>query len=97
MLVQLEIALVIKMEKKVNVRQALVSFNSIRERGVYKDGTYALDGIRAAVGFDGYTVSLSNDHVSLDIFFHNKFSLQYTNRRELELFMDKICRMATRA
>ncbi len=79
-----------KMEEKINIKRALEAFNIIREQGFKKDGHTIMNGVRASVGFDGYTISLGNDYVNLDIFFHNKFSISYTNRRERDLFLTKL-------
>ena len=78
------------MDEKIKIKHALEAFHIIYERGVKKDNHMVMNGIRATLGFDGYTISLSNDYVNLDIFFHNKFSLTYTNRKELEVFMAKL-------
>ncbi len=78
------------MQEKVNVRQALRVFNTIYEQGNKIDDVFVMDGIRASTGFDGYTVTLFNDFVQLDIFFHNKFSLTYSNKKERDQFMEKL-------
>lgn len=78
------------MQEPVDVRKALEAFNIIREQGVKKDAHHQMNGIKVEVGFDGYTVSLYNDYARLDIFFHNKFSFNYTNGKEGEAFLDKL-------
>lgn len=78
------------MNEKVNVRQALRVFDLITRNGKRQGGEYLLNGLSASSGFDGYTVTLRNNYVTLDIFFHNKFSFQFSNKKEKMLFMDKL-------
>ena len=78
------------MDEKINIRQALEAFHIIYEQGVKKDDYTLMNGIRAQMGFDGYTLSLSNDYVSLELLFHNRFSLSYSSRSELAQFIDRL-------
>jgi hypothetical protein len=39
--------------------------------------------------FDGYTISLSDAQVRLDIFFHNKYKFDYPNHEALENFLTR--------
>ena len=78
------------MNEKIDVRQALRVFDIITRHGKQEAGEYLLNGLKANSGFDGYTVTLRNDYVTLDIFFHNKFSFQFSNRKEKGLFMEKL-------
>jgi len=78
------------MQQHVSVKEALRAFQVIRDQGTKVDEGYALNGITAATDFDGYNVTLSNDQVTLSIHFHNTFDIEYTNKKELSLFIEKI-------
>ena len=78
------------MQEKLNVRQVLRVFNAIREHGEKRGSKYYLDGIVASTSYDEYTLTLSNEYVTLEVFFHNKFALQCSSRRQRVLFLDKL-------
>ncbi len=78
------------MDQTVNIRKALRVFHSILDKGERHGNEYHLNGLRAESDFDGYTASLRNDYVSLDIFFHNKFAFHYSNSKEKDRFLEKI-------
>lgn len=78
------------MHEKIDVRRALQVFHYIREHGQKDEGVYRYNGLNAESDFDGYTVSLYNDYARLDILFHNRFTLDYSNEKELEQFCEKI-------
>lgn len=82
------------MAEKVDVRLALKVFELIRTEGEKIDSGYRFKGLTADTDFDGYTASIFNDFVRLDIFFHNKFALNSINKKEEMLFLDKIEQMA---
>lgn len=81
------------MDSKIKVRQALRVFNRIVSEGQKKGASYQMNGINAETGFDGYTVSLFNDYVRLDIFFHNKHRFEFTNAKERDGFLDTLARL----
>jgi hypothetical protein len=78
------------MSEKVNIKKALHAFNRIITEGYRNGDEYSLNGLTAYTDFDGYTITIRNDYVRLDIFFHNKFSFDYTNSKERMLFLEKI-------
>ena len=78
------------MNKEVDVRKALRVFQKITEEGVKSGDHYTMNGLKALTDFDGYTATICNDYVTLDIFFHNKFSFNYTNAKERETFLEKL-------
>ncbi len=47
-------------------------------------------GLTASQDFDGYTIILKDDYVSVTVFFHNKFSLDYTRSAALQGFLEKL-------
>ncbi|MGK0441419.1 MAG: hypothetical protein ACJA0N_001217 [Pseudohongiellaceae bacterium] len=82
---------VIKMDK-LDIRVALSVFDKVLSLGVRNNDTYSLDGLDATPSFDGYTVTLSDNKVSLHIQFHNKFNLEYDSTKSLNEFMTKLDR-----
>ena len=78
------------MDKKFDLLQALRVFNKVTQWGDKEDEDHVLHGLRANAGFDGYTVTLKDDYVSLTVYFHNKFNLDYSDRKALELFLTKM-------
>ena len=78
------------MEKNVNVRQALRVFQKVLDLGTTKGETTTYKQLNATSGYDGYTIILSDECVSLTIFFHNKFALDYTSKRALYAFLGKL-------
>lgn len=78
------------MDEKINIKKALLAFNTIVNQG-HRDGhKYVLNGLTAYTGFDGYDVTIYNDYVRLDIFFHNKISFRYSSNKEKMLFLEKL-------
>ncbi|MFT7687326.1 MAG: hypothetical protein ACI9FB_002678 [Candidatus Azotimanducaceae bacterium] len=75
---------------KINIKTALRAFNRIREKGVERANEHHLNGISAGSDFDGYTITLHNDYVTLRIFFHNKFKLDFVNKRHRDAFIERI-------
>jgi hypothetical protein len=78
------------MNEKVNIKKTLRAFNRITTEGQRNGNEYTLNGLTAHTDFDGYTITIRNDYVRLDIFFHNKFSFDYTSGKERMLFLEKI-------
>ena len=78
------------MNEKVNIKSALRVFNTIITNGRHSGDEYVLNGLTAHTDFDGYTVTIRNDYVRLDILFHNKISFTYSNTKEKTLFLEKI-------
>jgi hypothetical protein len=75
---------------KVNIKTALRAFDRIREEGVERAGEYHLNGVAAGSDFDGYTITLHDDYVTLQIYFHNKFKLDFVNNRHLNTFIERV-------
>lgn len=78
------------MNDKLNIKKALRVFDKVLTQGKRIEDRYQLNGITAYTDFDGYTATLCNDYVRLDIFFHNKINFSYSNDREREIFLEKI-------
>lgn len=78
------------MSEKVNIKSALRVFERITREGKKDGDGYYLSGLKAYTDFDGYTVTIENDYVRLDIYFHNKISFTFSNMRERDAFLEKI-------
>lgn len=75
---------------EVNVKKTLAVFNAITSLGQREGNQYQYNGLTAFSDHDGYNITIKNDHVELTIFFHNKFSFNYNNKKERLMFLHKI-------
>lgn len=82
-------------DDKVNIQNALSVFNIVTTQGERNGEEYHYNGLIAKTDFDGYTVILKNNYASLTIYFHNKFSFEYTSQKEKLVFLNKIDEMHT--
>jgi hypothetical protein len=78
------------LQEKVNIKQALRVFDIIRSNGDRTEEGYRFRNLTAFTDFDGYTVTIKNDYVRLDIYFHNKMSFTFTNDKERYSFLETI-------
>ena len=83
------------MSKKLDVMQALQVVDKITVHGVKQGHGYSLDGLHATPSYDGYTVTLSDKVVDLNIYFHNTFTFEYKTSKQLGEFMLKLERVAS--
>ena len=79
------------MKNEIDIHRALRVFNKVTTLGDKQsdstESVYRLCGLNAVTDFDGYTISLSDVQVRLDIFFHNKYKFDYPNNEALENFL----------
>ncbi len=75
---------------QIDLRQALRVFELIKTRGTAEGEEHHFRGLYASSDFDGYTVVLRNEKVTLTIGFHNKYQLDYKDRWALEDFKEKM-------
>ncbi len=78
------------MEEHFDINQALRVFDKIVTNGDKHEDKYTYQGITAWSDTDGYTVQLSDDEVSVSIYFHNRYEFNYDNSRLLETFLNKL-------
>ena len=78
------------MSEKLNIKEALSVFNKVTTYGEKNDSNYELGGLTATSSFDGYSVTLSDHIVTLNIHFHNKFDLEHPTSKALDEFMLKL-------
>ena len=84
------------LDNKVNVAKALRVYQKVVNEGVKDQGQYVWQGLSVGSDLDGYSISLSEGRVSLQIFFHQRFSLEAPNREEASLFLKKLDRLDQR-
>ncbi len=80
-------------ETSVDVRQALRVFDKIQRYGQQRENEKQLFGVFASTGFDGYTVTLRDANVELNVLFHNKFNIEFKNRHFLKEFLAALSRI----
>lgn len=73
-----------------DVGVALRAFDIVRRFGAKQEGWYVLDDIRVQPSYDGYTLYLANDDGCLSVFFHHKFSAEFSSQRDYERFLQKL-------
>jgi len=78
------------MDDKIHVKEALEVFGKVTARGTKTEDGHVLNGLTAKSDFDGYTIILCNDYVTLTVFFHIKFTFEYTSVKERDSFLEKM-------
>lgn len=81
------------MSTDIDIRQALRVFQIIAEQGEQRGNRHYFKGIYATSGFDGYDVELTDEKVTLSIYFHSRFDLDYKNQLDKEAFLEKIAKI----
>ncbi|HEY9031967.1 MAG TPA: DUF3081 family protein [Kangiella sp.] len=81
------------MSTDIDIRQALRVFQIIAEQGEQRGNRHYFKGIYATSGFDGYDVELTDEKVTLSIYFHSRFDLDYKNQLDKEAFLEKLAKI----
>jgi hypothetical protein len=68
-------------------------YQTIVKHGQKVADGHRLDGITALSDFDGYTIVLKDDKVSLALHFHNKYDIQSDNPLAEREFFEKLQRI----
>lgn len=76
--------------EKLDHRQMLSVFEKIMTHGQREGEGSVLNGIHAESGFDGYTITLWDDHVTATLQFHNTIHCDSTDQSHLDGFLDKM-------
>lgn len=79
--------------EKIEVKMALSVFDKIRSKGEKQEDAYCYGGLTASSDFDGYTVTLADEKVTLYIYFHNSFKVEYDSTKYFDEFMLKMQRI----
>jgi len=74
------------MKNQVDIQRLLRIFTLIQQYGEKTSQGHQLLGLTATSDFEGYTLTISDQSVSLDLFFHNKYKFDYPNNQALETF-----------
>lgn len=77
-------------EHKVDVKQALRVFDRATKEGQKEADGWHFQGLTMSTDFDGYTVFINSSKVKLTVFFHNKYSVDYENSKDLGEFLKLI-------
>tara|TARA_S200000501_G_C20503133_1_gene603540 strand:+ start:36 stop:305 length:270 start_codon:yes stop_codon:yes gene_type:complete len=81
------------LDNKVNVAKALRVYQKVVNEGVRDQNQVVWQGLTVGSDWDGYSINLSEGRVNLQIFFHQRFSLEAPNRKEAALFLKKLDRL----
>lgn len=76
--------------RALDFHKILLASENIRKFGEKRNNLYVLDGLSLDVGHDGYSITLSNNTVSLTINFHNTFHLDSPGRSETGVFFKQL-------
>ena len=79
-----------EIDTKLDVKMALRVFDKITTHGQKLDQEYRLGDVIASTSYDGYTVSLRDDNVDLDVMFHQTHRVNFKNRPSYEAFLKKL-------
>lgn len=78
------------MSHLISPKDAIAAYQVIREKGTQQNAAYEYGGITAETDWDGYTVFLKDNHVSMTVYYHYKYQLDYENIEQLDAFRLKI-------
>jgi hypothetical protein len=79
-----------KMKNQLDISFILSVFDKIKKKGKKWNNSYMLEGIEAGMGYDEYTIFLANSQVTLQVFFHNKYQIDYKNKEQFFGFMKNL-------
>lgn len=78
------------MKNGLDSKLILSVFEKIRTHGEVVVGGHLLENVRAYTDFDGYTLFLEDNLVSLRFGFHNQYHFDYEKTEHLEQFERKL-------
>jgi hypothetical protein len=81
-------------EKHIEAKVLLLAAEKIRQHGEKQDENYVLDHVQLHMSYDGYTITLKDQKVSITVFFHNKIKSDYRNMADLESFYQRVIRIS---
>lgn len=82
------------MKNSIDVRKLLLVFNKVMAEGDNRDGKRYWQGLHAWTDFDGYTCYLCDGRVTVTIFFHNKYDIEFYDAAALSQFERNIIDLA---
>ena len=78
------------MERKPDIYQALRVYQKIINFGLKQSNSFDLNGLKANAGSRENSITIKDEQVSLDIYFHNRYQLHYEDVDSLGSFLDKL-------
>ena len=76
--------------EKINHRQVLSVFEKIMSNGQRQEEGTVLNQIYASSGFDGYSITLWDEHVTVTLQFHNAIHCDCNNQQQMDNFLEKL-------
>ncbi|WP_053982098.1 DUF3081 family protein [Marinagarivorans algicola] len=78
------------MSDLINPKDVVKAYQVIRDKGVREEAGYRYKGLLAENDVDGYTVFVNDGQVSMAVYYHYKYHLDYADTQQLERFKLKI-------
>lgn len=78
------------MKNRIPTHDLLLVYELIQRFGTKIDTGYQWQGITASSDYDGYTVFLCADGVSMQLGFHHTYHLDYQHARQFDAFQKRI-------
>jgi hypothetical protein len=75
---------------KLQAKTLLLAFNEIQRRGSENNGRYQLGQLYGEIGHDGYTVTISDEQVSVTVGFHNSLSVNTRSKLAVQQFRERV-------
>ena len=75
---------------KLKAKTLLLAFNEIQRRGSEDNGRYQLGQLYGEIGHDGYTVTVSDEQVSVTVGFHNSLIFNTHSKLALQQFRERV-------
>lgn len=83
------------MSSEIDIRMALRAFQNIVELGEKRGNKHYFKGVSAYSDLDGYNVDMTDDKVTLSIYFHSKYNLDYKSALDRDAFLEKLGKIDT--
>lgn len=81
------------MKNDLDSKMILRVFEYIQQHGEIIDDLKCVDGIFAYTDYDGYTIYLKSNTVTLTLGFHNTYHLEYDAQNHKESFYQSVNRL----
>lgn len=82
------------MQNSIDVKAVLLIFQHVITNGEQQGEKYHYEELFAWTDFDGYTCYLSDGKVTVTVFFHNKYDIDFETEADLSKFEKNIKRFA---
>lgn len=78
------------MQNSIDIKAVLLIFQHVISNGEQTNEKYQYEGLFAWTDFDGYTCYLSDGKVTVSVFFHNKYDIEFETESDLSKFEKNI-------